>query len=445
VDSAAVVHPGIRHFGLDRRTPTAAQTLIEPITDGQIFDGFMPGDVVSLDGERQGIVAGMCHSRIVVQMEDRRVIAQPEKITLKNRDGFHGVAWNDRIVDGGRALELFFGLRTREIVRHIEDAQEYEVIGIGAGGLCLQSTAKNETLCVPPDLYRFFSKFTCKDSEWTETIGGVNFPIRSIPRFFALVAEPVEIIGEFALFYLGRSIDGKKSFYKKTDCHPIEGNGEVFAHDWALCECELGTILSVCRDTALFLTLTALANGECARVVPVSSLTVVATIAGPQSKIFDATHYSLGLGCLPFLAGDLVVTENGFATILGSEQRSGSIGAGILARGVGDQKPFLLDVRKAKLVWRLFCLPSTAIDFGDLRLSVRVQEFAGFGCLPGDEVLFRGETPAVVAGLADGYLWLIGMDGQMYCATAGDSLSRFVSFAERPTSHSKILLNNQVV
>jgi hypothetical protein len=436
VGGPANVHPGIRHFAADRQAAAPPRTLIEPISEALLFEGFMPGDVVAVPGEGEGIVAGACYSWIVVQTADRRVVAPPEKLTLTARDGFIGVQWKNRIVDGGRALELLFGLKTGDIVRAIESGREYEVAGVGAGGLCLQSVSSNETICVQPEVRRFFSAFECISCKHSEEIWKVFLPIRSIPTFWTFVDRPVEIIGEFGMLYLARWLDGSIHLHMKVECNPIEGNGTVYTHDWVVCDGELGILQSVFDGSALFLSLDALAKGESAHVVPVSALRVVATIAGPGLQSIADQEYSIKPSDSPFLAGDLVVGENGFATILGTYGDP----ACILATDIDDGQVFPLDPKEYKLVRRLHHIPGTLVEYGDLMLSVCVDEFVGMGCLPGDEVLFRGETPAVVAGLADSYLWVIGMDGQCFCATINDSLTRYVTFVERLTSHWKLLL-----
>jgi hypothetical protein len=60
----------------------------------------------------------------------------------------------------------------------------------------------------------------------------------------------------------------------------------------------------------------------------------------------------------------------------------------------------------------------------------------GTGFLQGDEVLFLDDIRAVVLGKGDGYLWMGGFDGNMYCAEIG---SPNVRLEKRPVSNPDVL------
>jgi hypothetical protein len=111
----------------------------------------------------------------------------------------------------------------------------------------------------------------------------------------------------------------------------------------------------------------------------------------------------------------MVIERAGFATVIGVKNEI---------------------VDAAALVRRLYMVGKIETDDKELNIPVYLPKFAGLGCLTGDEVVFRN-TPVVVLGLADGYLWMVGPNGRHYCATTSDTLGQFVTIVARPASRPR--------
>jgi hypothetical protein len=219
-------------------------------------------------------------------------------------------------------------------------------------------------------------------------------------------------MGEFGAFYVAAPIFGPPMFYAKARAFALDSSGNFTAQDRVRVGGEAGAIFAIHGDSALFLSDDAQDRGAAPVAVPLAALTPVATLAADQAVTVGGQSFGvqIALGTQQCLPGDLLFTEEEAFTVLGFRN-----GGAFAVRPTGEVRGIGGSARL--LQRRVNVGPGTAwLCDGDdaVLVSLRFDHFAGTGVRPGDEVALDG-THATVAGIADGYLWVVPRGGGIHC------------------------------
>jgi hypothetical protein len=252
-----------------------------------------------------------------------------------------------------------------------------------------------------------------------------NIPLVAVPPFWARGDPPVRIfarLGDQGDLYVGERSFGHPHFFRRADIVPLEGDGRLFEGDRALVDTQMGAVVAVSGGTALFLPDSAMLAGKPPVLVDAKKCAVLATLAGPG--VVDGQDYSVQIAQGPFLPNDLCFSGDRTVRIAGS--RAGG------AVGHCGKKVVAVDEVEFKLLCR-FCSAGearVALRSGveDVAVSLLATDFAGLGVLPGDAVAFDGAN-GVVAGYADGYVWILAEDGGLFPVDGGED---GIELKERP-------------
>jgi hypothetical protein len=278
--------------------------------------------------------------------------------------------------------------------------------------------ATGQTITFGSDLVSLFSTFQLLSANRkfvNASVNGVSLPLEPIPSFVTDSEPPIVISAEFAQFYAGRLFGRDLRLFEKSKCHRIRGNGIFFARDWVEYRSQLGMIVSVSEQRALFLSLDRLGNGLTPEIVDLHELSLVATLAGDGVKDIDGKTYCLKVVETDCVPGDIFIGKSGFYIVIGMSDN----------RFYARDSKGTIDVfcpKEFRLVRRLYRLDNTQVQYGTsplLNVSVCVTDMAGLGCFPGESVLYRGK-PAAVCGVADDYVWVTNDQHQLFCVRNRD-------------------------
>jgi hypothetical protein len=327
-----------------------------------------------------------------------------------------------------------------DVVRYKATGDWLSVLGVAADSLFLWRPDRGETMFAGSlsDLFSAYALEQTFRDVHVQNIGGLSLPIETFAPFPAICRNrQILVKGKIASFYAAEVLFGTLGLFPIHEVRPIEAAAGILASDRAELGGQCGTILSLTGDTALFLSDEKLADGEPPDFVPTADLVPVATIMGQGNFPADNDVFQVRAWDFPnidAIPSDVFVGSEGFMTVLGIK------GGAIFARDqAGEIMPF--STQGCQLVRRSFPVgdaTKTLISREGFTVfvSLFLSDMAGTGFLQGDEVLFQDNIRAVVLGKGDGYLWIGGFDGTLYCAEVGSPNLRL---KKRPVSDPGVL------
>lgn len=429
-------HLGILHFlNLSRCVVPSVFALRDDMIVRLMNLDLMMGDLVSFDGN-EAIVVGIDHKNVRIQTITGKIVST-ERSDLKfiDRKGSEMCMHKGVCYDGGDVLERWFGLRVGDVV--MKEGVCFEALGFHKGKFWLKNCVDEEVIAYNgsvSDFWKVYSLEKTSRNVVSREIGGVVYPIKPMEEVAVVgfgSAHYVQIIGEFAAFYIGHPLfkPNHVELYPKQQCLIVRRCGRFSQYDRVEYEGQAGMLLEVCNDCGLVILDDGMRIAAPPVLVPLESLIVTTP--------FRLIPMSASERCIP---SDVFFGERGFVTVVGSKVEGGVVS--MSARDCNGEE-FDLELDSYALVrrfYRIDCEPLRLSVNPLLELSVQVGDMVGFGFLPFDEVeIDRSSWIVCGVSLSDGYVVVVNTDGQLACFPSyGDAL-RTAKLVASPCPESEFL------
>jgi hypothetical protein len=372
-----------------------------------LSSGLCLGDVVLAGGETGFISTAT--SRVFVTTPTAVAAFPLTQVKFLTRRGHIGIDHGGAQLEGGRLLERMFGVQTGEIVRGARGI--VAVVGLRGKDLVLRGE-KGDEIVFSGTVAQFYREYAVVCS-WRNieemSFSGVRLPVERGRVFFGRYKRViVRVVGRFAAFYVAD--DGCKfGLYRDSKLVPLAGREGFFQLDRARAGSEVGTVVAIVGENALFKT-----DGmRTCKTVRLAGLEVVATLAG-EAEVGGISVSARAAKSARFLPGDLFVGESGLLTIVGFR------GEAVVARDSGGGLIEIDEKMKVVLVCRE--LPwgreklVLSVDGEVVEVSQLATDIENTGFRQGDEVEIAGKRGFVV-GCDEAYVWILTDDGKLFCTS----------------------------